>query len=40
MKSPGYESTFDCIACALITTELAPTYYPPFPADNTFPAYP
>ena len=40
LKSAGYESTFDCIACALINTELAPTYYPPYPADSTFPAYP
>ena len=31
LKDPGYLSTFDCIACTVINTELDPTYYPPFP---------
>jgi len=40
LKDPGYESTFDCIACTLISNQLARTYYPPYPADDAFPAYP
>jgi len=40
LKPEGYEATFDCIACTLVTNELASTYYPPYPADSTFPAYP
>ena len=40
LKDPGYESTFDCIACTLINNQLARTYYPPYPADDAFPAYP
>jgi len=28
-----YFSTFDCIACAVINTDLHPTYYPPFQQD-------
>ena len=40
LKDPGYESTFDCIACTLINNQLARTYFPPYPADDAFPAYP
>ena len=40
LKDAGYESTFDCIACTLINTDLGRYYYPPYPADNTFPAFP
>ena len=31
LKDPTYASTFDCIACALINTDLDPSYYGPFP---------
>ena len=31
LKDSSYTSTFDCIACALINTDLDPTYYGPFP---------
>ena len=40
LKDAGYEATFDCIACTLVNTQLKSTYYPPFPADDTFPAFP
>merc|ERR1712192_379892 len=40
LKASDYESTFDCIACTLINNQLARTYYPPYPADDAFPAYP
>ena len=40
LKDAGYESTFDCIACTLINADLGRYYYPPYPADNTFPAFP
>ena len=30
LKDPNYSSTFDCIACALINTDLDPSYYGPF----------
>ena len=63
LRPAGYEETYDCIACTLVTNggylvridrispfclylyiyihaELAPTYYPPYPADDTFPAFP
>ena len=40
LKDPEYDSTFDCIACTVINTDLNPAYYPPFPADEAFPAFP
>ena len=40
LRDPGFASTFDCIACTLLTSNLEPAYYGPFPADDTFPAYP
>ena len=58
LRPEGYEDTYDCIACTLVSnggfnlyfsasettvfhiSELASTYYPPYPADSTFPAYP
>jgi len=40
LKDPEYDSTFDCIACTVINTDLDPAYYPPFPADEAFPAFP
>ena len=40
LRDPSFASTFDCIACTLLTSDLEPAYYGPFPADDTFPAYP
>ena len=40
LRNPGFASTFDCIACVLLTSNLEPAYYGPYPADDSFPAYP
>ena len=40
LRDPGFASTFDCIACVLLSSNLEPAYYGPYPADEIFPAYP
>ena len=32
-KDDEIVTTYDCIVCAVINTDLDPTYYPPFPED-------